>query len=76
MLTKAQYQDGCKFVSGAFFVASLISLYLYLTSPVKFFLQDHLWYHKSVGLRAIVYGGFFVITFYFGFLTKQEHSEN
>ena len=72
MFKRIHWREVCKFLSGAFFVNSGILFYLYLAGVSVPILGTGLTETPEVsGMRSIVHGVLFVITFYFGFIRRK-----
>ena len=62
-----------KFLAGAFFVSSGIQFYLYLSGiSVPFLGTNFVQTPELSGVRSILHFVFFLITFYFGFISKPR----
>lgn len=68
-------RDFRKFLSGAFFVSGGIQFYLYLAGvSVPLIGTDFIQTPALSGVRSIPHFIFFVLTFYFGFISKPKSS--
>jgi hypothetical protein len=68
---KINWKELRKFLSGGFFVSAGIFFYLYLTRTSVPLIGTHFIVDPEVnGLRSIVHGILFLVTFYIGFIRK------
>jgi hypothetical protein len=64
-------KDVCKFLTGAFFVSTIVFYYLFLTQTSVPIIGTNFVEHPTLsGARAVANLFFFMISLYFGFLRK------
>jgi hypothetical protein len=74
MKRKAFLKEASKFLSGAFFVQCGVNLWMYYHSIPAPLLGREI-PPGVLGIRGLIYGLLFVLTFYYGFL-KQENKHS
>jgi uncharacterized protein (DUF486 family) len=67
-------RDFCKFLAGAFFVSGGVQFYFYIANvSVPLIGTNIVQTPELSGVRSIIHLGFFVLSFYFGFIRKPAH---